>query len=143
MKSNYDLEINVLSCLVQKPILMEQLKLQDKHFVKHKRLFQFMKSFYAKFETFDLVLIYQVCKDKFKIIDYITWLVEVEPVLSNFDKYQDMLIEQYEESKKNKWIIDKIYQTSNDLYCGKINLDEFNKRIQEIQNNADEIFKKE
>lgn len=143
MNNYYDLEISILSCLLQQPELMNQLKLQDKHFVKQQRLWQFMKSFYTKFETFDYVLMYQVCKDKTKLIEYIMWLSEVEPLLSNFDKYQDMLIDLYNKNKKEEYIIKKIYSLSNDLYVGNIDLKKFKDNIEEVENNANIIFKEE
>lgn len=141
MKQQYDLEISILSCLLQQPTLMNQLKLQDKHFIKQQRLWQFMKSFYKKFQTFDILLMYQVCRDKYKIIDYITWLVDVEPMLSNFDKYQDMLIKLYNQNKKEKWIIEKIYSLANDLYIGNIDLQKFKDSIEKTEKDANIIFK--
>ena len=37
-----DLEKSILSCLLIKPELMEQLILEDKHFIKNQRMWQFM-----------------------------------------------------------------------------------------------------
>ena len=42
-----DLELSILSCIVQKPELMEQVILDDKYFVKHKKIWLFLKSFYV------------------------------------------------------------------------------------------------
>lgn len=137
MKYYYDLETNVLSCLLQKPELMKDLILEDKHFVKQQRLWQFMKSFYAKFETFDLVLMFQVCKDKFRLIQYLEWLTDAEPIISNFDKYQNQLIELYEQSEKERVQINLIYEKANDLYVGKIDLDCFIREINKIIEGVD------
>ena len=87
-----DLEYSVLSCLLIKPELMKELRLEDKHFIKTQRMWQFMKSFYKKFETFDINLMYSICKDKYQIIDNIALLLEFEPAPSLFNEYQKQLI---------------------------------------------------
>ena len=54
---NYiDLEISILSCLLQKPELMEDTILEDKYFTKHKKIWLFMKAFYKRFNNFDITL---------------------------------------------------------------------------------------
>lgn len=132
MNKYTDLELNVLSCLLIKPELMEKLRLEDKHFVKQQRLWQFMKSFYSKFKTFDSALMISVCQDKFQIIEYIMWLLELNPTPSNFEKYQERLIEMYEEEQQDKIKIQKIYNLSNELYVRKINLDDFKNELKRI-----------
>lgn len=143
MKKTADLEKSILSCLLIKPELMEQLILEDKHFVKNQRMWQFMKAFYNKFKTFDIQLMVSVCKDRWQIMNYIIMLLDYEIVTCNFDKYQKQLIELYEESKKEKWIIDKIYELANNLYVRNINLEEFNIKLKKIYEDANEIFKGE
>ena len=64
-----DLEFSILSCLLIKPELMENVILEDKHFKRTQRMWQFMKSFYKKFKTFDINLMYSICKDKWQIVD--------------------------------------------------------------------------
>lgn len=132
MNKYTDLELNVLSCLLIKPELMGKLRLEDKHFVKQQRLWQFMKSFYSKFKTFDSALMISVCQDKFQIIEYIMWLLELNPTPSNFEKYQERLIEMYEEEQQDKIKIQKIYNLSNELYVRKINLDDFKNELKRI-----------
>lgn len=136
-----DLEKSILSCLLIKPELMQQLILQDKHFVNTQRMWQFMKAFYNKFKTFDVVLMSSVCKDKWQITNYISILLNYEIVTCNFDKYQKQLIELYEESKKEKWIINRIYELANNLYVKNINLQEFDNKLKKIYEDANEIFK--
>lgn len=137
-----DLELNVLSCLLIKPDLMNEIKLEDKHFIKHKRTWQFMKSFYKKFGNFDIQLMYAVCKNKYHLIEYMIQIVNIEPTYSNFDKYQDLLIKQYEETKKDKYIKERIYELANDLYVGNINVNDFQDKVQEIYDVANEIYNK-
>lgn len=132
MNSYYDLEINILSCLLQKPSLMKQLKLEDKHFIKHQKLWQFMKAFYKKFQTFDLVIMFNICKNKYNIISYIEMLINVEPAISNFDKYQNQLMNLYNQKRNEKEKINKIYELANELYVGNIELDAFKNKINEM-----------
>lgn len=126
-----DLELNVMSCLLIKPELMENIKLEDKHFQKHQRLWKFMKAFYEKFKTFDVQLMYSVCKDKWHIVHYMQMLVMLEPTYTNFDLYQKQIIEQYEENEKDKILIDVIYELANKLYVRKISTSEFKQKIDE------------
>lgn len=138
-----DLELSILSCIVQKPELMEQVILDDKYFVKHKKIWLFLKSFYNKFHNFDLTLMYSICKDKYRIVEYIIWLMEKEPRLFLFNEYQKQLMELYDELEKEKYIIEKIYSLANDLYVRSITSDEFKIKLDDIYKNADEIFRKE
>ena len=143
MNKYNDLELSILSCLLYKPELMEQIIVEDKHFIKHKKIWLFMKSFYDKFHNFDLTLMYSVCKDKYRIVEYIKWLLEQDILFINFNDYQKQLIDLYEENKKEKWIIEKIYSLANDLYVRNITSNEFKIKLDDIYKNADEIFKEE
>ena len=137
-----DLEFSILSCLLIKPELMEKVILEDKYFRKTQRMWQFMKSFYKKFKTFDINLMYSVCKDKWQIVEYISLLLEFEPTASAFDKYQKQLIELYEEQEKDKWIIEKIYGLANELLVRNISTGDFKKEVEKIYYQSDEIFRK-
>lgn len=134
-----NLEMNIMSCLLIKPELMEKLILEDKHFVKHQRLWQFMKAFYKKFNTFDVQLMYSVCKDKWHIINYIILLLDVETTTHNFDLYQKQLLELYEERKKDKFIIENVYKLANELYVRNISVENFKIQIEKIYENAKQI----
>lgn len=143
MQQYYDLEMSIMSCLLLKPELMKDLKLEDKYFIKHQRLWQFMKAFYKKYETFDVILMFNVCKDKYQIVKQLQWLADVEPIQKNFYKYQEQLFELYNQNKKDKWIIEQIYTLANDLYVGNIDLENFKYKIKEAEENAEKIFKEE
>lgn len=132
MNSIGDLELNIMSCLLLKPELMKDIILEDKHFTKHQRLWQFMKAFYKKFETFDVQLMYSVCKDKWHIVNYMEWLVELEPIPNNFYKYQKQLIELFHETEEEKIKIDLIYKYANDLWVRNISLEDFKNKVDEI-----------
>lgn len=135
-----DLELNVLSCILIKPDLMKEVKLEDKYFKKHQRTWQFIKACYKKFGTLDIQMMYAICKNKYHLIEYLVQIIDIEPTYSNFNKYQDMLIQQYEESKKDKWIKEKIYVLANDLYVGNVKVNEFQNKVQEIYNGADKLY---
>lgn len=141
MQHLYDLEINILSCLLQEPKLMQQITFEDKHIIKHQRIWQFMKAFYNKYETFDIILMYQVCKDKYQIFQYIQWLIDVEPIPSRFNLYQKQLIEAYEQKEKEKYIIQKIFSKANELYVGSVSLNDFKEYIEKVEDDANVIFK--
>lgn len=131
-----DLEFTILACLLMKPELMEKLTLEDKYFRRTQRMWSFMKAFYGKFKNFDINMMYSMCSDKWQIIKYISLLLEFEPMTSNFDLYQKQLIELYEENKKDKEIIQKVYTLANELLVRKISTSDF-------KNKVDEIYKKE
>jgi replicative DNA helicase len=138
MKEYSELELNILSCLLIKPELMKEVVLEDKHFVKQQRMWQFMKSFYNKFQTFDIPLMYSVCKDKWHIINYIELLLDREPTGCNFNKYQKRLIEMYNEAKNDKIVIDSIFKLANDLYVRNITTEEFKTKTEEIYKKIEE-----
>lgn len=127
-----DLELSILSCLLQKPTLMNELILEDKHFIKYQRLWQFMKSFYKKFKTFDITLMFSVCKNRYQLMSFMMTLIEAEPLVSLFNTYQKQLIDLHEENKKEKAMINVIYKLANDLYVRNITLDEFKNEINKI-----------
>lgn len=137
-----DLEFAILSCLLLKPELMEKVILEDKYFKRTQRMWQFMKAFYERFKTFDINLMYSVCKDKWQIVEYISLLLDFEPTASAFDKYQKQLIELYEEQEKDKWIIEKVYGLANQLLVRNISTNDFKSEINKIYYNADETFRK-
>ena len=143
MNNYYNLEKSILSCLLQKPELMNQLILEDKHFIRTQRMWRFMKAFYKMFGTFDINLMYSVCKDKWQIVEYMEMLLELDPFIYNFDKYQKQLLELYEESKKDKYIIEKVYELANSLLVRNISTSDFKNKVNEIYLQADEIFKME
>lgn len=132
MQQYYDLEVNIMSCLLLKHELMEQVKFEDKHIVKHKELWQFMKAFYKRFKTFDVVLMFNTCKNKPKLIKYVEYLLEVEPVPDNFYKYQDLLIELYNQKLEEKAKVAVIQNLTNDLVVGNIDILTFKRKINEL-----------
>jgi len=130
---NIDLELSIISCLLYKPELFNELIVKEEHFVKHQRIWKFIKAIYDKFGTLDVALMYSVCstRSQYKLVLYVQELLEYEPAPSNFMKYQERLIEQFDESKKEQQIINQIYDLSNELFTRKITLGDFIKKIEE------------
>lgn len=135
-----DLELTTLCCLLIKPELMQKTKLKDKHFKKYNRVWKFMSAFYEKFKTFDINIMYSICKDKYQLIEYITMIADTEPSASLFELYEKQLINLYNEEEKNKWIIEKVFSLSNNLYVRNITPQEFKKQCDEIYLQADKVF---
>ncbi len=136
-----DIELNVLCLLIIHPELMEKIKLEDKHFMHHKRMWLFMKAFYKRFHTFDSHLMVSVAADKRQVVEYTSMVLYADPIPSHFDLYQDRLIEMYEESEKDKWIIQKVYDLANDLLVRRINVQSFKEGFDKICEDAGKIFK--
>lgn len=141
MNKYNDLEISLLSCILIKPELMEEVVLDDKYFVKTKRIWLFMKSFYKKFGTFDLTLMCSVVKEKYQLVNYLEKILDVEPTPALFQKYQQQLIDLYNEKEKDKIIIEKTYELANELLLRNITPFEFKKQIDYLYENIDEVFK--
>ena len=136
-----DLENCILSCLLQKPELMQELILEDKHFIKNQRTWKFMKAFYEMYHNFDLTLMFSVATNKWKLMQYIIDVEEYCPTPSLFNEYQKQMIKLYEEGEKEKWIINKVYDATMDLWVRKTTSKEFKDRIEEIYKNAEELYK--
>lgn len=135
-----DLEFAILSCILIQPELMEKVILEDKHFKRTQRMWQFMKAFYKKFKTFDMNLMYSICKDKYQIVDWVSLLLEFEPTASAFDLYQKQLLELYDENEKEKYIIEKVYSLANELLVRNISSEDFKKELSKIYSDADAIY---
>ena len=91
-----------------------------------------MKAFYNRYKTFEIQLMYSICKGKWQIVQNIIQLLDYEPSPSLFDTYQNQLIDLYNEGQKNKIKIDKVYKLANELYVRNITIEEFKKRINEV-----------
>ena len=143
MNEYYGLEATVLSCLILKPNLMNDLILEDKHFIKYQRIWQYMKSFYKKYSTFDLQLMFALCKDKYSLIDYIKILVLNDVDVDNFNLYQQALLDEFNENKKERWIKNKIFVLTNELINQNISLKDFDLKYKKLYEDVNLLFKGE
>jgi hypothetical protein len=143
MNKYNDLEMSILSCLLLKPKLMDELIIDEKYFVKHYKLFIFMKEFYKRFGNFDITLMCSINKNRYEMMEYIIMLIDIEVTTKNFKLYQEQLIALYNEKKKEQWKIEKIYELANALLVRNIDTKEFAIKANDIYKNANEIFKEE
>lgn len=141
MDKYISLELDILSCLLQRPELMKEIKFDDRHIIKYKKLWLFMKSIYERYGDFDIVLMTNASQNKYRLMDFIEMLIDREPAPSKFNLYQERLIELFNETKKEKWIKEKIYKLANDLYLGSITYQDFKDKLVPIEMKADKLFK--
>jgi replicative DNA helicase len=140
---NYSkLEQLVLSTILLKPELIEDKRLEDKYFISSKRIWSFMKAFYKKFKNFDFETMCLAASNKYKIMMYISELMELEPTASRFEEYLNLMIELYNEERKEQWLRNKIYDLATEFYLKTIDYNTFKDSLDRIYKNAEEIFKK-
>jgi hypothetical protein len=58
--------------------------------------------------------------------------MDFEPSTKNFNKYQKQLIEQYEETERDKMIIEKVYEWANELYVRNMSVDRFKELVDRV-----------
>ena len=139
---NYgELELRILSCFWLKPELLETTKLENKHFKNNEKIFVLFKSFYKKFGNLDIPTVCSLVKDRYKFMDYMKIITQLEPVADNFQMYEDLLIELYNESEQEKWLREKTFELANDLYLKNITCEQFKDKFYTLYNKAKEIFK--
>ena len=141
MNKYNDLEMSIISCFIQRPELIKKIEGKEKYFIKHKKLILFLQAVYKKFGNYDLNILFEVCREEYKLLMYIECLAQLEPAPSNIDIYIKQLEELRIESEKEKWIREKIYSLASELYIKNINIKEFNDKLEKIYKNSDEIFK--
>lgn len=138
---NYgQLELLILSCMMIKPKLLETTKLEVKHFKHSSKIFILFNSFYKKFGTLDCELMCKMVDNKYKYIDYIKVLSELEPTASNFEKYENLLLELYQEQIDEKIFKSKVFNLANDLYVGNITCKDFTDKINKFYENIKKDF---
>lgn len=140
MQKYDNLELAILSCLLQRPELMKETKLESKHFKKHYKIWNFLEAFYKKFGNFDLTLMMAISKNKYRMIEYIMWLLDKEPAPSLFKVYEEQLLKEFDGFEKQNWIKDKCYELANDFYVGALSGEDFKKQVDEVYKKANEIF---
>ena len=113
----YDIELNILACIVMKPELINELFIELSCFEDsyNKKILSFFKIFYDKYKCLDLTLMAERLSKKnqdeaSKFVVYYTELLDLLPTPSMFYEYQQELIENY----KTKLIKQEIQKFSND-----------------------------
>lgn len=139
---NYgELELLILSCIWLNPKLLDNTKLEEKHFKNSQKIFVFMKSFYKKFGFFDTELMCRKVDDKYKFRDYFKVIAQFEPTSANYEKYESLLLELYNESKEEKYLREKTFELANDFYLKNINSKQFKEQLDNLYIHAKEICK--
>lgn len=138
-----DLELNILGCLLINSKLMEEIILEDKYFNKYQKMWTFMKSFYGRFKNYDISLMCKMASSEKLMLHQILFCLDYVPSVNSkmFKQYQEQLKLLYDEEKKERYKIDKIYSLANDLIVRQITVDEFDIKYQEMKDNVVEIFK--
>lgn len=139
MNKYNDLEMSIISCILQEPDLIKKIDNKEKYFIKHKKLILFLKAVYKKFGCFDLELLFNVCKTEYKLMYYIEWLIDLEPIPRHIDLYIQELEELRTELKKDKWIREKIYSLATELLVKNIDVEDFNLQLEEIYKKSESI----
>ena len=140
MNKYNDLEMSIISCFLQQPDLIKKIEGKENYFIKYKKLILFLQAVYKKFGVFNLDLLCNVCKQEYKLLWYIEWLVQLEPAPSHIDLYIQELEELRTELKKDKWIREKIYSLATELYIKNITFEEFKNKINKIEEDAERLF---
>lgn len=140
MSKYNDLELSILGCFLRKPELLDKTILENKHFIKHRKIFIFFKEVYKHFGTLDLNLMYSISKNKYRTIEYISWILEYYGFPSMLKIYEKELIDLYNEKDKDKFIIEEVFDLANKLYAKNISTSDFKKQINEIYENANKMF---
>lgn len=133
MKETYtEIEKSILSCVLQKPELINKVTLEDKYFINYNRLWKAMKAFYKQYDDLDIVLMGSLFKPQYKFMIYMQELIEIEPIPERITQYQEMLMKLCDEDKTRRIRINRIYDMANELVVGGITIEEFAKKVNEI-----------
>lgn len=127
----HDLEDNIISCILQKNELINELYVDDIVFQNpiNNQMVKFFKKFYQENKTLDLTLMLNKisnAKSQSKLMKYVMNVMLLVPTTSLFYEYQDQLQEKYKA---------KVIESLIDNYkIQKITKDELIEKIIDIQN---------
>jgi len=93
---NDELELGILSCLLTKNKLFDELMLEPKHFIKHKKIIEFLLKCKRKYEVFDsnLLCFDEECPKEITF-EFISELITLLPTTSVFHDYQQRQFDIY------------------------------------------------
>ena len=130
------LELEILACIWAEPKILERTKLENKHFKNNEKIFIFMKEFYKKFGFFDNELMCRSSNNRYKYNDYFNLISQLQPTGSQYDKYESLLLELYNEAKEEKWLREKTFELANSLYLKNITSKEFKEKFDNLYTNT-------
>lgn len=126
----YEIENNIIICLIDNPELITQMYVDMECFENYynKKILQIIREMYEEYKRFDITLFKSKLNPNEVIYfgEYIDSLMNLMPNISLFNEYQNQLIENY----KEKLIKEEI----NNYISKKISEDELIEKIQEINN---------
>lgn len=127
----YDVENNLISCILQKPSLINEMFIDLNCFRSdlNKRMIIFFKDFYDKNKNLDISLMVEEMKteeQKNKFINYYVEMIDITPSPSLFYEYQQKMIDIYKDSL--------IKQEIGKYIKKNIELDELVENINSISN---------
>ncbi len=127
----YDVENNLISCILQKPSLINEMFIDLNCFRSdlNKRMIMFFKDFYNKNKNLDVSLMVEGMKteeQKNKFINYYVEMIDITPSPSLFYEYQQKMIDIYKDSL--------IKQEIGKYIKKNIELDELVENINSISN---------
>lgn len=129
MKKSYEIiEKAVLESIIINPDLMKELKLTDKHFKNHQRLWLFIKECYKRNGYIDIPSMARICPNAADMIDYIADVISTGTYTARFNEYQQYIIELYDDFET----IEEIYKLSKKLYIRDIKLEDYKKEIKRL-----------
>lgn len=127
----YDVENNLISCILQKPSLINEMFIDLNCFRSdlNKRMIMFFKDFYNKNKNLDISLMVEEMKteeQKNRFINYYVEMIDITPSPSLFYEYQQKMIDIYK---------DNLIKQEIGRYIKKnIELDELVENINNISN---------
>ena len=127
----YDVENNLISCILQKPSLINEMFIDLNCFRNdlNKRMIMFFKDFYNKNKNLDISLMVEEMKteeQKNRFINYYVEMIDITPSPSLFYEYQQKMIDIYKDSL--------IKQEIGKYIKKNIELDELVENINSISN---------
>lgn len=127
------MERAIISCLLTKPELTEQLTIKPQQFAKHRGLLLFLQNFYKQFGNYDLTLMSVVAVNKAQFVDEVTDIItNILPITANFVAYQEQLIKLQEFEQQEKRNINAIIDLTVQLKARIISVEEFRKEVGKI-----------
>lgn len=122
---NDEIEIGILSCLLTKNKLFDELMLEPKHFIKYRKIIEFLLKCKKKYEVLDSNLL---CFDeecpKEMTFEFISELITLLPTTSVFHDYQQRQFDIY----KNY----NLHLLANQYTTSKITEEEFIEQVESL-----------
>lgn len=127
------LERAIISCLLMKPEMTDQLIVEPKHFQKYRGMLLFLQNFYKQFRNYDLILMSVVAVNKTQLVAELSDLItNCEPTTANFQHYQRKLIDLQEFEIIEKRRINSIINLTMQLKAREISVAQFKKEVEKI-----------